>query len=94
MSPTQEVRLEIDASRCALCGGPNACALAPDSQSGGAELGQTLGQTEEEKAAACWCVSEVFPTSLLDALPESERGRRCVCRACLVAHERDGRGSD
>lgn len=94
MSRTQEIRLAIDASRCALCGGPNACALAPDSRAGGAALGSTLEATEEEKAAACWCVSEVFAKSLLDALPTSERGRRCVCRACLVAHGRDASGSD
>jgi hypothetical protein len=59
-----------DPSLCAICGGPNACAM-----------GEAGGASKEP----CWCVGERFPLNLLERVEERDRGRRCVCRACLEA---------
>ena len=65
-----DVRLEVvvDKSRCVLCGGPNDCALAVDGKKGD---------------QPCWCVSETFPASLLEAATAKDDGASCVCRQCL-----------
>ena len=64
-----------DPCRCPLCGGPNACAMA------------TPGV---DAAGPCWCVSAVFPQTLLDQVPPAAQGRACICPACVarVAEEK------
>jgi len=58
----------IDTSICALCGGPNHCAMA-----GCATIPN----------APCWCKTEQFPQELLDQVPEGRKNRACICRKCL-----------
>lgn len=60
-----------DPTRCPLCGGPNACALAAPREPGA-------------EAPPCWCRAERFPAELLARVPEPARGRACLCRACLA----------
>jgi len=40
---------------------------------------------------ACWCFSASFPDCLLDKVPETDRGVRCICQRC-VESEREQRG--
>ncbi|HEB90107.1 MAG TPA: hypothetical protein ENI85_11090 [Deltaproteobacteria bacterium] len=69
---TSTVELEVDRSRCVLCGGPNECALARSS-------GGSAGASK----APCWCVSERFPAALLDRAAARDGGASCICRRCL-----------
>lgn len=61
---------ETDRSRCALCGGPNGCAMAR----------RAAG---EESDRPCWCVSREFPLALLERATALDGRERCVCAACL-----------
>lgn len=63
----------IDRSRCALCGGPNDCAL------------ERSGEGGDEAAQACWCVGRDFPTVLVDRATRRDGGASCICRRCLEA---------
>jgi hypothetical protein len=58
-----------DPTRCPLCGGPNRCALAAPREPG-------------REAPPCWCRAERFPAELLARVPEAQRRRACICRAC------------
>ncbi|TFH30308.1 MAG: hypothetical protein E4H00_05380 [Myxococcales bacterium] len=61
-----------DATKCPLCGGSNACALA---------------SSEAAEATECWCVRETFPATLLKRVPDESRNRACICRQCLRNEE-------
>jgi len=76
----QVVPLEIDRSRCVLCGGPNDCALAKRGADDGAE------NADEP----CWCVDRRFPADLLERASARDEGASCICRSCLEA----GSGSE
>jgi len=39
-----------------------------------------LGQNPTEP---CWCTQEVFPSKLLERVPEDSKGKACICRECL-----------
>ena len=75
---TSIVELEIDRSRCVLCGGPNECALARSS-------GESVGASK----APCWCVSESFPAALLERAAARDGGASCICRRCLERSQRE-----
>ncbi|RYZ05407.1 MAG: hypothetical protein EOO24_12430 [Comamonadaceae bacterium] len=60
------------ADRCPLCGNGNVCAMA-------------AGGGISSSPAACWCMSAEIPESLLARLPAAQRGRACVCAACVAA---------
>jgi hypothetical protein len=32
--------------------------------------------------SVCWCFSAVIPAEVLAQVPEAERDRGCICRAC------------
>ena len=49
----QVVDLDVDRSRCALCGGPNACVMERRAKG-------------EEVDDPCWCVARVFPADVRD----------------------------
>lgn len=53
---------------CPLCGGPNDCAPA---RSGSFDT-------------PCWCTTAAFDPSVLERIPESLRGRACLCRRCAA----------
>jgi len=76
MSDSQ-IRIEIDRSRCVLCGGPNDCALAREG---------------EETDGPCWCVDESFPATLLTRATDQDGGDRCICRLCLEKDREDPGG--
>jgi hypothetical protein len=35
-------------------------------------------------AATCWCFSVSIAPAVLEKIPESARGRTCICRACAA----------
>ena len=75
----QIVDLELDRSRCVLCGGPNACVLER----------RARGETVDDP---CWCVGRIFPARLTERASERDGGASCVCEACLdAADEGEGR---
>jgi putative acetyltransferase len=63
------LHLPLPNERCPLCGGANGCAPA---RSG-------------DLATPCWCATAAITDALLARVPESERGRACVCAACAGA---------
>ncbi|MCW8832273.1 MAG: cysteine-rich CWC family protein [Colwellia sp.] len=56
---------------CPLCKQNNACA-------------NVLSTNGEQ---ACWCANPdiSFPKGLLEKLPAADRGRACICQACVMA---------
>lgn len=60
-----------DRTRCASCGGPNACRIA-------AAGGDTAA------GAGCWCRATEAESSALQRVPDELRDRVCLCRACLT----------
>lgn len=64
-------QLELDRSRCALCGEPNECLLA---------------RPEGDRGERCWCVDERFPAELTERPTQTDGGTRCICRRCLASH--------
>ena len=67
-----KVMFEIKGEFCPLCGKSNAC-----------EEFKCENKTNSKK---CWCQSSevVFPSELLDQLPEIEKNKRCICQRCLL----------
>lgn len=59
----------IDPRLCPLCGQTNQCAM---------EEARTTGLPQPP----CWCTEANFSAELLSRLPETGRGRACVCAAC------------
>ncbi len=59
----------INQSLCPLCGQPNRCALAEDT----------------EEIADCWCVHVKIPLERLMQISPSRLGRACICRTCAEA---------
>lgn len=58
-----------DPTRCPLCGGANACAMAK------ADGDATAG-------ADCWCSGRTIDPAALAAIPEELRMRACLCANC------------
>lgn len=65
-----------DPRACPVCGGDNACAMAQ-------------AQADGTKPADCWCAEVSFPPELLDRLPDSDRGKACVCASCAARAVRE-----
>ncbi|WP_371825250.1 cysteine-rich CWC family protein [Paenibacillus soyae] len=40
------------------------------------------GAVKSNQPADCWCFHTKIPRQLLERIPPSERGKRCVCRSC------------
>ena len=64
--------LQIDPTRCPLCGGANRCAMEIARESG-------------ERAGACWCAGVDFTAELLAFVPADARNKACICAACAAA---------
>ena len=58
--------------RCPLCGGPNECQSA----------------TQSDYKGPCWCMRENFPPELLVRVPEEARRCACICQRCLAEAQR------
>ena len=59
----------LDASRCPLCGQPNACA---------AEVKRITGVAQPP----CWCVNVTFSPEVLRKVPAAALNKACICHAC------------
>jgi len=64
------IQLEIDRSRCVLCGAPNECVMARRSAG-------------EDVADPCWCVERSFPEAITKLASERDGGASCICASCL-----------
>ncbi|MEY8878101.1 MAG: cysteine-rich CWC family protein [Leptothrix sp. (in: b-proteobacteria)] len=71
-SPSPSPLAALPAPVCPLCGGANACEPA------------RCGQLD----APCWCRDARFSADLLARVPEAQRGRACICAACVAAANR------
>lgn len=67
----QITAIHPDPLRCPLCGQANGC--------------QDLGAKDD--LHGCWCHDPVlrFSPELLARVPQSLRGKACICKACVVA---------
>ena len=74
--PMPNLPPRIDPALCPLCGGDNRCAMDRERSTGVPQ-------------GPCWCVTETFDPGLLDRLPDTARGRACICSACLQGFQRD-----
>lgn len=61
--------VEVDQTKCPLCGDENNCAT---------EIAKATGQPEQP----CWCRNETFSAELLATIPEPAQGKACVCVNC------------
>ncbi|SDC90790.1 CubicO group peptidase, beta-lactamase class C family [Paenibacillus sp. UNCCL117] len=41
-----------------------------------------------ERIEACWCFRASIPSELLQRIPDSRRGKSCVCPSCVEEHKR------
>lgn len=73
---------EPDPTRCPLCGGPNACALAAD------------GADRAAACTDCWCTRVAIPAAVLARVPPIARGTACVCAACAGGAQAKASGPD
>ena len=62
-----------DATKCPLCGKENNC------------LNVKCGGDPENN---CWCNNPDirFPPGLTEQVPETNRGKACICEACVKAY--------
>ncbi len=61
--------VEVDQTKCPLCGDENNCAT---------EIAKATGQPEQ----SCWCRNETFSAELLATIPEPAQGKACICINC------------
>lgn len=61
-----------DSGSCPLRGAANGCPLA--------DTGLHRG--------TCWCAWVEMPAELIEAVPEAQRGRACICHRCVAAFRR------
>ena len=66
------IKSNEEKNRCPLCGELNQCQSE---------------MAEASRDGPCWCRVEVFPATLLAALPEEEQNSRCICLSCLKVFE-------
>lgn len=59
-------------NRCPLCGENNFCGNLSSSN----------------KDQACWCMDSAitFPDSLLNQVPDVDKNKSCICKACANGH--------
>ena len=62
----------IDPTRCPICHKPNSCAMETAKANG----------TEPER---CWCMEAVFTPAVMEHVPESAKGKACICASCAAA---------
>ncbi len=64
--------------KCPLCGEPNDCQSA----------------TQSDCKGPCWCMKEIFPPELLARVPKEARRCACICRRCLAETRRQNQPDD
>ncbi len=60
-----------DATRCPLCGAPNACAM---------EIARATGLAQPP----CWCMAADFSDVFRAGMPTDARGLACICANCVA----------
>ena len=70
--PGQIIDLDVDRSRCVLCGEPNDCVMER----------RARGEAVDDP---CWCVARVFPVAVTERATARDDGASCICEACLDA---------
>ena len=65
--------MSFSPERCPLCGEPNHCQSA----------------TQSDYKGPCWCMKETFPPGLLARVPEEARRSACICQRCLAEAQRE-----
>jgi len=80
----------IDPARCPLCGGLNDCTRCAAGAAASSSAFTRPGDLPEDETprSQCWCESQTIPATLLTRVPEAQRGRACICRACAEAFQR------
>lgn len=68
---SQQPASPVDTHCCPLCGADNRCAQASAGDPG----------------VQCWCMELVIDPASLAQIPESLRGKACLCRACAQRSE-------
>jgi len=61
----------LDPFKCPICGESNQCAQ---------EIAKATGKPPE----ACWCMTVVFSSELLDRVPEKFKNKACICAKCVT----------
>jgi hypothetical protein len=61
----------IDPTHCPICHELNSCAM---------EIAKTTGKGPER----CWCMDAVFTPAVMDQVPDSAKGKACVCAKCAA----------
>ena len=62
----------VDPTRCPICHAPNVCAM---------EMAKATGNIAE----GCWCVDAVFSPAVMEQVPDSAKGKACICARCAAA---------
>ena len=62
----------VDPSRCPICHEPNVCAM---------EKAKATGSELER----CLCMDAVFTPAVMDQVPDSAKGKACVCSKCAAS---------
>jgi len=61
-------------SSCPLCGGDASCAVVA---------------VNGAPVTDCWCFRVQIPRALLERIPPQQRGKSCLCSACLTRFDAD-----
>ena len=63
----------IDPTRCPICHEPNNCAM---------EMAKANGKEPER----CWCMDAIFTPAVMGQVPDSAKGKACICDRCAAAN--------
>ena len=61
----------LNPTRCPICLEPNVCAM---------EMAKATGNIAE----GCWCVDAVFSPAAMEQVPDSAKGKVCICARCAA----------
>ena len=50
-------------------------------------LCQQNNRCDVQAQQGCWCMKTEVPTALLDKVPDSLKGKKCICNACIERFE-------
>jgi len=62
----------IDPTRCPICHELNSCAME-------------AAKATDKIPQRCWCIDAVFKPDLMDQVPDSAKGKACICAKCAAA---------
>lgn len=47
---------------------------------------QKENHCDAQNAHQCWCMTISFPKELISQLPEELKGKRCICKNCIMEY--------